>query len=140
MKHRYWLALPPLLVVWTAAAAQQHTAWTVDDLLMQESAGAFAFSPDHQLLVWTRTQVDRESGKRAANGTAPLLREVGSFSGDAVGEPPVYDLGGSVAEWTVNEAGTGIPSGASADRPRGRRARDNPAAPAYRGLRVVLDR
>ena len=73
-------------------------------------------------------------------GSAPLLREAGSFPGDAVGEPAVYDLGGSVAEWTAGAAGTGRARGASADRARDQRARDREAAPEYRGVRVLLGR
>src|SRR5512143_661843 len=68
MKHRYYRALPAMLLACAVPAAGQKPAeWTVDDVLMQESAGGFAFSPDHRLLVWTRTQVDRESGKRSSN-------------------------------------------------------------------------
>ncbi|NJD09464.1 MAG: peptidase S9 [Gemmatimonadetes bacterium] len=73
-------------------------------------------------------------------GDAPLLREAGSFAADASGDPAVYDLGGNVAEWTLAPDGTGRASGGSADRPVDRRVRNGVAAPAYRGLRVLLGR
>jgi len=73
-------------------------------------------------------------------GDAPLLRDVGALSHDAAGDPPIYDLGGNVAEWVTAGGGTGEPAGASADRPADRKAKLAPAAPAYRGLRVVVGR
>lgn len=90
---------------------------------------------------------DRERLARLAerlSGDAPLLREVGSFPGDAPrAEPPgrapepVFDLGGNAAEWAVVDDGAGVPVGPSADRPRGEAGKAGPAAPPYRGLRVV---
>ncbi len=67
-------------------------------------------------------------------GTAPLLLPVGTLSGQ--GKPMVFDLDGNAAEWAVDEDGTGIVIGASAERPD-----DNstPAAAEYVGLRVVMD-
>ncbi|MCI0434902.1 MAG: prolyl oligopeptidase family serine peptidase [Gemmatimonadetes bacterium] len=73
-------------------------------------------------------------------GNSPLLREVGATMGDAIGDPPVWDLGGNVAEWVMLPDGTGEALGRSADRPADRRSRPAPAAPEYRGLRVVVGR
>jgi len=70
-------------------------------------------------------------------GDAPLLREVGAFAPDTTGGSAVYDLGGNVAEWTV-DGSRGALMGGSADRPRGKTARPSEAAEAYRGLRVVI--
>lgn len=72
-------------------------------------------------------------------GGAPLLRTAGSFGADAAGDPPVFDLGGNVAEWAIETDGTGAAVGPSADRARDPSARERGAAPAYRGLRVILD-
>jgi dipeptidyl aminopeptidase/acylaminoacyl peptidase len=51
------------------AHAQRGSAprWTVDDMLLQESAAQFAFSPDGQWLVWVRSAMDQDKEKRAAN-------------------------------------------------------------------------
>lgn len=71
-------------------------------------------------------------------GSAPLTKEVGSFSG--VGrEAKVFDLGGNVAEWVTPAAqGHPFPMGGSADAPADERADTGPAS-EYVGLRVVLD-
>jgi dienelactone hydrolase len=63
-----------------------------------------------------------------------LLKEAGT-SDDGAGDPPVWDLGGNVAEWTVAADGEGALIGGSADRPKD--AKDRPASPGYRGLRIV---
>ena len=57
------LALHPGVL--TAQSAD--TRWTVDDLLLAESAGPFEFSPDGRWLVWVRSTVDADEAKRAAN-------------------------------------------------------------------------
>lgn len=67
-----------------------------------------------------------------------LLREAGT-SGDASGDPPIWDLGGNVAEWTTAADGSGALAGGSADRPKAPGS-THEAAPAYRGLRVVRGR
>jgi dipeptidyl aminopeptidase/acylaminoacyl peptidase len=69
---------------------------------------------------------------------APLLKEVGSFSG-AGGEDEelVFDLGGNVAEWAVAKDGSGKKMGGSADRPADPKSPSGPAAPGYTGFRVV---
>jgi formylglycine-generating enzyme required for sulfatase activity len=72
----------------------------------------------------------------AVGQTVPLLKPVGSFAGQ--GEAPVFDLDGNVAEW-VSEEGNGIAFGPSADLPVDSRDTGSVAAPAYRGLRILLD-
>jgi dipeptidyl aminopeptidase/acylaminoacyl peptidase len=70
-------------------------------------------------------------------GTAPLLKEVGSFAGNGnEGEEPIYDLGGNVAEWVLTRDGKGKVIGGSADCPADPKANCT-AAPEYFGFRVV---
>jgi formylglycine-generating enzyme required for sulfatase activity len=70
-------------------------------------------------------------------GTAPLLKEVGSFAGKGKDdEEPIYDLGGNVAEWVLTRDGKGKVTGGSADCPADARANCT-AAPEYVGFRVV---
>lgn len=72
---------------------------------------------------------------------APLLMPVGSIAADVTPDaPPLYDLGGNVAEWAVAGDGTGVLVGLSADRPRHPADAHQDAGSAYRGLRVVLER
>ena len=71
-------------------------------------------------------------------GDAPLLREVGSFSGHGEeGGEQVFDLGGNVAEWVVQPEGAGKTEGGSADRAADPAASDTAAEPTYTGFRVV---
>ena len=72
-------------------------------------------------------------------GTAPLLRPVGSFPGRGDGAL-VFDLGGNVAEWVVDDSGHGRVMGGSADLPADVKARGRVAGEAYRGRRVVRGR
>ncbi len=75
---------------------------------------------------------------RELPGTAPLLKEAGSFRG--VGkEEMVFDLGGSVAEWVASKDGKGLLRGGSADAPVDPKRRASTAAPEYRGFRVVRE-
>lgn len=68
--------------------------------------------------------------------SAPLLKEVGSFYG--VGEEDlVFDLGGNVNEWVIDEKGKGIIMGGSADMANDIRARSTPSSNVYTGFRVV---
>jgi formylglycine-generating enzyme required for sulfatase activity len=70
-------------------------------------------------------------------GTAPLLKEVGSFRGRGKDdEEPIYDLGGNVAEWVLTRDGNGRVIGGSADCPADARSNCTPA-PEYIGFRVV---
>jgi dipeptidyl aminopeptidase/acylaminoacyl peptidase len=68
-------------------------------------------------------------------GRAPLLCEVGRFRG--VGEGPIFDLGGNVAEWVCGKSGLGSLRGGSADRPANHAPREV-AAREYQGLRMVF--
>ena len=78
----------------------------------------------------------REAAKKL-NGTAPLLKEVGSFHGQGKDdEEPIYDLGGNVAEWVLTRDGQGRLVGGSADCPADAKANCTPA-PEYVGFRVV---
>ena len=78
----------------------------------------------------------REAAEKL-NGTAPLLKEVGSFHGQGKdGEEPIYDLGGNVAEWVLTRDGKGKVLGGSADCPADAKANCTPA-PEYIGFRVV---
>jgi dipeptidyl aminopeptidase/acylaminoacyl peptidase/formylglycine-generating enzyme required for sulfatase activity len=78
----------------------------------------------------------REAAKKL-NGTAPLLKEVGSFHGQGKDdEEPIYDLGGNVAEWVLTRDGQGKVIGGSADCPADAKSNCTPA-PEYVGFRVV---
>jgi len=75
---------------------------------------------------------------KTLSGNAPLLREVGTFSGQGdEGEELVFDLGGNVAEWTIAADGSAKALGGSADRPADSKARYAATGAAYTGLRVV---
>jgi dipeptidyl aminopeptidase/acylaminoacyl peptidase len=43
------------------------TPWTVDDILLAESAGAFDLSPDGKRVVWVKSQMDKEKDGRVSN-------------------------------------------------------------------------
>jgi dipeptidyl aminopeptidase/acylaminoacyl peptidase len=78
----------------------------------------------------------REKAKELS-GTAPLLKEVGSFHGQGKDdEEPIYDLGGNVAEWVLTRDGKGKVMGGSADCPADPKSNCTPA-PEYIGFRVV---
>jgi dipeptidyl aminopeptidase/acylaminoacyl peptidase/formylglycine-generating enzyme required for sulfatase activity len=78
----------------------------------------------------------REAAKKL-NGTAPLLKEAGSFHGQGKDdEEPIYDLGGNVAEWVLTRDGQAKVIGGSADCPADAKANCTPA-PEYVGFRVV---
>jgi dipeptidyl aminopeptidase/acylaminoacyl peptidase len=78
----------------------------------------------------------REKAKEL-KGTAPLLKEVGSFRGQSKDdEEPIYDLGGNVAEWVLTRDGKGKVIGGSADCPADPKSNCTPA-PEYVGFRVV---
>jgi formylglycine-generating enzyme required for sulfatase activity len=69
-------------------------------------------------------------------GSAPLLKQVGSFR-SASKDEVIFDLGGNVAEWSVDKAGHGKALGGSADRAADPKTRDEQPEPAYIGFRVV---
>jgi dipeptidyl aminopeptidase/acylaminoacyl peptidase len=78
----------------------------------------------------------RDAAKKL-DGTAPMLKEVGSFHGQGKeDEEPIYDLGGNVAEWVLTRDGKGKVIGGSADCPADAKANCTPA-PEYVGFRVV---
>jgi dipeptidyl aminopeptidase/acylaminoacyl peptidase len=78
----------------------------------------------------------REKAKELG-GTAPFLKEVGSFRGQGKeDEEPIYDLGGNVAEWVLTRDGKGKVIGGSADCPADTKSNCTPA-PEYIGFRVV---
>jgi dipeptidyl aminopeptidase/acylaminoacyl peptidase len=78
----------------------------------------------------------REKAKELG-GTAPLLKEVGSFHPQGgEDEEPIYDLGGNVAEWVLTRDGKGKVIGGSADCPADPKSSCTPA-PEYIGFRVV---
>jgi dipeptidyl aminopeptidase/acylaminoacyl peptidase len=78
----------------------------------------------------------REKAKELG-GTAPLLKEVGSFHPQGKDdEEPIYDLGGNVAEWVLTRDGKGKVIGGSADCPADPKSSCTPA-PEYVGFRVV---
>jgi dipeptidyl aminopeptidase/acylaminoacyl peptidase len=97
---------------------------------------------ENTLDYWAGYAVNPDDARRLKEkikelgGNAPLLREVGRFRGDGE-EDLVFDLGGNVAEWTTDKNGKGVPRGGSADAPANPRLRISPAAPEYRGFRVV---
>ena len=71
------------------------------------------------------------------NGAAPLLKPVGSFSGQGQeNEEPIFDFGGNAAEWVLTTAGKGKAAGGSADCPADPKSNCTPA-PEYVGFRVV---
>jgi dipeptidyl aminopeptidase/acylaminoacyl peptidase len=69
-------------------------------------------------------------------GTAPLLKEAGSFPGRGEGEL-VFDLGGNVAEWAIDKDGKGKALGGSADQPADPKMATGNPSPAYIGFRIV---
>ncbi len=91
---------------------------------------------------WAGYPPNPDDTRRLHRALAPLpagalLLPVGSLAPCAAGG--AFDLDGNVAEWAVAPDGTGRAVGASADLPRDDRATAT-AAPAYTGLRVVVDR
>lgn len=97
---------------------------------------------ENTLDAWAGYPVNPDDFKRLSEvvkklaGTAPLLREVGLYSGVGAGDK-VYDLGGNVAEWVVPNDGDPYPAGGSADAPEDPKSDIGPT-PEYVGLRVVL--
>ena len=78
----------------------------------------------------------REAAKKLA-GAAPLLKGVGSFTGQGGDdEDTIYDLGGNVAEWVLTRDGKGKVIGGSADCPASAESGCKPE-PEYIGFRVV---
>ena len=74
---------------------------------------------------------------RELQGTAPLLKPVGSFAGQGQEkEEAVFDVGGNAAEWVLTADGKGKAVGGSADCPADARSNCTPEE-TYVGFRVV---
>jgi hypothetical protein len=89
----------------------------------------YAPNPDDQVKI--------EKKLSELKGPAPLLKPVGSFTGQGKeDEDLIFDLGGNVAEWQIVSDGKGKFTRGSADCPSD--AKSNcAAAPEYVGFRVV---
>ncbi len=110
----------------------------------QDAGVLYTSEPGENTLdYWAGYQVNPDDASRLLEkiqelpGPAPLLREVGQFRGSGE-EELVFDLGGNVAEWTMGKDGKGALRGGSADVPAHPRLKASPAAPEYRGFRVIL--
>jgi len=99
---------------------------------------------ENTLDYWAGYTVNPEDAARlreeikGLGGSAPLLKEVGSFKG-AGKEDLVFDLGGNVAEWVVAKDGKGKIMGGSADMPADVKSARRQHAPEYVGFRVVKE-
>jgi len=78
-------------------------------------------SGENTLDYWAGYTINPEDAQRLEDkikqlaGDAPLLKEVGSFSGQAdENEELIFDLGGNVAEWVIAADGSGKTLGGSA--------------------------
>jgi dipeptidyl aminopeptidase/acylaminoacyl peptidase len=89
----------------------------------------YAVNPDDQLRL--QKAISQLPGK------APLLKEVGTFSGVGKGEM-LFDLGGNVAEWVTPNEGEPFVMGGSADQPMDEQSAAEPGMD-YVGFRVVLE-
>ena len=99
---------------------------------------------ENTLDYWAGYTINPEDAQRLEDkikqlaGDAPLLKEVGSFSGQGdENEELIFDLGGNVAEWAIAADGSGKTLGGSADRPSDSKARYRDADGEYSGLRVI---
>jgi len=88
MRKSLWVIpafLMMILAVWTVSAAAPPqekpaspatpTPWTVDDVLLQESAGGFEVSPDGQWAVWVKSAVDKDKDGRVSHLSLTRLGE-----------------------------------------------------------------
>jgi dipeptidyl aminopeptidase/acylaminoacyl peptidase len=48
-------------------ASAQTPRWDIDDLLLSQTAGSYAISPDNGHVVWTKSEMDTEKGRRFSN-------------------------------------------------------------------------
>jgi dienelactone hydrolase len=99
---------------------------------------------ENTLDYWAGYTINPEDAQRLEDrikqlaGNAPLLKEVGSFSGQGdETEELIFDLGGNVAEWVIAADGSGKTLGGSADRPSDSKARYRGAEGDYTGFRVI---
>jgi dipeptidyl aminopeptidase/acylaminoacyl peptidase len=132
----------------TFAQAQSYVDWLSRvtgkqyRLPTTEEADKIAGSAGNTLDRWAGYSPNPEdaagiAAELAPIGDAPLLLPVGSLAG-AGDKELVFDLDGNAAEWAVDKDGKGVPAGPSADRAEDKRSNAKPA-PAYTGLRVVVD-
>jgi hypothetical protein len=98
---------------------------------------------ENTLDYWAGYPLNPDDAKRLRQkakeleGTAPLLKPVGSFAGQGQEkEEPVFDVGGNAAEWVLTADGKGRTVGGSADCPADARSSCTPEA-AYIGFRLV---
>jgi formylglycine-generating enzyme required for sulfatase activity len=109
----------------------------------QELAPVYAApaAVENTLDYWAGYAVNPDDAQRLREaarelGDAPLLKPVGSLAG-AGEDQLVFDLGGNVAEWVVDDQGAGVLLGGSADTAvDGQRGPRRPG-PEYTGFRVV---
>ena len=131
--------------------AKEYCAWLAQKLgkacrLPNEEESAKLYgaggSSENTLDAWAGYSVNPDDAARLKKvleklpGSAPLLKEVGSFSG-AGKEAKVFDLGGNVAEWVLLKSGAGAAKGGSAINPADAKATAKPPA-EYVGFRVVV--
>ncbi len=67
-----WKRALPWALLFSLAAhypltAQESTEWTVEDILLAESAGSFQISPDGQWVVWVTSRMDKDKGEQISN-------------------------------------------------------------------------
>ncbi len=102
---------------------------------------ALAGAGENTLDYWAGYQVNPDDAERLQaklreiGGPAPLLKQVGSFK--PLGDDPIFDIGGNVAEWVIGKNGAGVITGGSADQPFDEKRAGRTPAPAYIGFRVV---
>jgi dipeptidyl aminopeptidase/acylaminoacyl peptidase len=64
-------ALVSLGALWMPAEVMPNTGttkkWTVEDVLLEESASDFQISPDGRWAVWVKRQIDKEKGRAVSN-------------------------------------------------------------------------
>ncbi|PYU06837.1 MAG: peptidase S9 [Acidobacteria bacterium] len=108
-----------------------------------EISGYDKHDGENTLDYWAGYTLNPDDAARLAKklaelrGTAPLLKPVGSFTGQGKeDEELIFDLGGNVGEWVLTRDGKGKVIGGSADCPADPKANCSPA-PAYIGFRVV---
>jgi hypothetical protein len=107
------------------------------DEIYEDADGA-----ENTLDYWAGHEVNPEDRLRVQDklrelgGPAALLKPVGSFKSSSA-KTTIYDLGGNVAEWAIDESGQGRLLGGSADQPAEQRGK---ASLEYSGFRVVRGR
>jgi dipeptidyl aminopeptidase/acylaminoacyl peptidase len=63
MRIRFLLFLAIFLIALPALADK----WTIDDILLTESAGGMEISPDGKLVVWVKSAMNKEKGEAVSN-------------------------------------------------------------------------